>query len=600
MSVSSSMPSPEVHLLPKEVANQIAAGEVVKRPSSVLKELLENSLDAAASAIKILIKQGGKTLIQVIDNGKGMGSIDARNSFRRHTTSKLTNTKDLYNLTTYGFRGEALNAISSVAKVTLTTKREGDPLGCRITIEEGKMRKEEIVNTPTGSNIKVFHLFSNLPARRAFLKHDALERASIIENFQAIALANPGVAFSFYQEEKLIYQLPSAALQKRIGDLLGLRVQEKLLPCNEKTPSLTIKGFIAPPSQAYRRVGRQWFFVNQRWIKDSRLHHAVKKAFSPLLPLGRFPTYLLSLTLPPDQIDVNIHPHKTQVKFQSPEPLYGMITSSIRKTLAYHQFTPSLDFEAEENQKHFIKNAVALTSPFSDQGKAAISEDTQKTIELRATSLPFQKKIENPNVAIEASQINQVAQKPMLPTFFQLHKRLVLTQVASGLLLIDQQAAHQQILYERYLKLLGQKKGAIAQQRLFPIEIKLTPKELARLEAVRTTLYQLGFRFEVIPPEKIILLGQPSESNHLDPSKLIEKILDEHNSTLATMTPPQKIAQNLAKRTSIQAGKTLLVNEMQELVNDLFACKNSYKTVNGKLIWRIIPLNELYKGTDPK
>ncbi len=480
---------PLIRLLSDAVANQIAAGEVIQRPASVAKELLENALDAGSTDIKLAFKDAGSTLIHVIDNGHGMHQVDARLCIARHATSKIRAAQDLLALRTMGFRGEALASIAAIAQLVLTTRTASQPLGTCLTIEDSRIITQKAISTSVGTQISVKNIFWNVPVRRTFLKTPAVESKHILEEFYHIALSHPHIALSLYQDDKELYKLPAAKLHQRIVHLFGKSYQEQLIPCNAHTEHLQIKGYIGSPAQAKKTRGGQFFFVNKRYIKSSYLHHALKRTFQHLIPADTFPFYVLFIDLPADQVDVNIHPAKTEVRFQDAPLVYNVLAAAIKKGLAGHHSTPSLDFDHNVNQVRWAPTAP-LASRIAQQRYTQFSH-TLPTRQAVAAAQPI---ASAPTLVSEANQVPSLSlpskhQRPLdtLGSKVQIHERYLICQVRSGMLLIDQQAARQRILYEKNLQRLAHASGT-SQQLLFATLAKLHTDDLMLLQESKPIL----------------------------------------------------------------------------------------------------------------
>jgi DNA mismatch repair protein MutL len=603
-----------IRLLPDSLANQIAAGEVVQRPASVVKELIENAIDAESSAIKVVVKDAGKTLIQVIDNGNGMSEVDARMSFEKHATSKISTAADLFNVHNMGFRGEALASIAAVAQVEMETCHKEGELGTRIVIEGSQVKTQEPVSAARGTKISVKNLFFNVPARRNFLKSNPIETKHIIEEFQRTALARPDIAFSLYQNETETYQLPATKLSHRIVHLLGEAYKKQLIPCQEATDSLKIQGYIGKPTYAKKTRGEQFFFVNSRFIKSSYLHHAVKSAFEGLLPQDVFPFYVLFIDIAPSHIDVNVHPTKTEIKFDDERMVYSILMSTIKKALAVHHVAPSIDFEQNTNFNPFAappsttrqypsntteKNYVQFKNLGTAKQEGA--KDWEKLFQGLEQALP-EDNAEQSTMFHRASAVNAPANEGRAlasitesAVKIQLHEKYLLTQVKSGLLLIEQNAAHERILYERYLQALQNKSGS-AQQLLFPIHVSLNPADLALVEGHEAEIRALGFILESFGKDSLIISGCPVEVADQDPKQLLEGLIEQFkwNKAQFSLSTQENLARSMAKRACIQPGKRLKKEEIDNLVDQLFACTNPNYTPDGRTIFITITLEDLH------
>lgn len=599
-----------IKMLPDAIANQIAAGEVVQRPASVVKELMENSIDAGASFVQLIVKEAGKVSIQVIDDGKGMSPQDALMSFERHATSKISKAEDLFAIHTMGFRGEALASITSVAQVELKTKREEDELGSLLRMEASVLKANEQVAAPKGTSILVKNLFYNIPARRNFLKSNPVEMRHILDEFQRIALANPEIKFSLIQNEQETYALPVEKLGKRIVDLFGKTYREQLAACEENTNFVSIKGYVGRPEYSKKTRGEQFFFVNNRFIKSSYLHHAVMSAYERLVPEGTFPFYVLFLTLDPSHIDINVHPTKTEIKFDDERSIYAILQAAIRKTLSLNHLIPSLDFDANVNFRN--PSGTSGPSPFSSFSGTNSPRPVQDA---------WKKLYEGLNDNIEAFERGDVAEPsanlfPQAATTFQskantwtadssshtnfqviqiLNKFLVVT-LSGGMLLIDQKKAYQRILFDQFSENLVKKNG-VSQQLLFPQILRINPADTILVEEILTDVTDLGFRLTKDSEEKFWIQGVPAGIGEEDGQNLLEGILEQIKNEASDLGQKhsEKIARILANRAAIRyQAKKLLSEEMSALVEQLFASTNPSYSPNGELISR--QLNEMEIG----
>lgn len=606
-----------IRLLPDILANKIAAGEVVQRPASVVKELLENAIDANTTTIKVLIKDAGKTLIQVIDNGIGMSEKDARMSFERHATSKISVAEDLFNIQTMGFRGEALASIAAVAQIELETCRKEDVVGTRIVIEGSQVKTQAQVAAPKGTKISVKHLFFNVPARRNFLKSHAVETKHIIEEFQRAALSQPEIAFSLYQNNIETYQLPPAKLSHRIVHLFGENYKQQLIPCQETTDLLKVKGYIGKPEYAKKTRGEQFFFVNQRFIKSPYLHHAIKHTLEGLLPATKFPFYVIFIDVPPAHIDVNVHPTKTEIKFTDERMVYSILTAAIKQALATHHVVPSIDFEQHANFNPFaIKSSskAASTSKLEEKNYAQFRH-TDALLQQESVK-KWEQLFHNPEeeeatqgtsgttTIVKISQATPHARDNQDTTArttvtssikIQLHKQYILTQLKSGILLIDQQAAHERILYERYVQPQQHSAPTSTQQLLFPVRITLNPADLVLVQEQTSNMHALGFALTSFGKNSLIVTGCPVEVANHDLKQLLEEVIEQFKKNQAQLSLPIKEiwARSLAQRASIQPGKVLQQPEIDSLVDQLFACTHPDRTPDGRKTLVSMTLEEI-------
>ncbi len=601
-----------IQLLPDAIANQIAAGEVVQRPSSVVKELMENSIDAGASTIQLIIKDAGKGSIQVIDDGMGMSETDARMCFERHATSKIRKAEDLFTIKTMGFRGEAMASISSVAQVELKTKRAEDELGTLIKIDASVLKSQELVQCAKGTSIIIRNLFYNIPARRNFLKSNPVEIRHILDEFQRISLANPSIKFSFIQNDQETYSLPPDKLGKRIVDLFGKSYREQLAACEEHTSYVSIKGYVGKPEHAKKTRGEQFFFVNNRFIKNSYLNHAVMTAYERLLADGAFPFYVLFLSIDPAHIDINVHPTKTEIKFDDERSIYAIVQAAVRKTLSINNLIPSLDFETNVNfnvpttfgstQRTIEKSDTFKARPtqdawkklyegmdnnisaFEQQGslqsmKIFDSADEPKTIQSKANDWNYDS-VNTPNF-----QVIQVLQK-----YLAIH-------ITDGLLLIDQKKAYQRILYDQFNDHLNRKNGA-SQQLLFPRTIHINPADQLLFQEIKQEIKDLGFRMEMDSEHNFLVQGIPSGILEEECQLIIEGILEQikNENTDFTSHRNEKIAQAMANKTASKYTQKKLSNEeMNALIGQLFASSNPNFSPNGEEISKLMTEDYLIK-----
>jgi DNA mismatch repair protein MutL len=585
-----------IHLLPDNVANQIAAGEVVQRPASAVKELLENAVDAKASDIKLIIKDAGKSLIQVIDNGVGMNVTDARLCFERHATSKIRNAEDLFDLHTKGFRGEALASIAAIAHVELKTKQDQEELGTHIVIEGSKFVSQEPAVLPKGTSFIIKNLFYNIPARRNFLKSDSIELRHIIDEFQRVALAHPSIYFTMYHNGSEVFNLPNSNYRQRIVSLFQGKTNEKLVPLSETTELVHIEGFISKPEFAKKNRGEQFFFVNNRFIKSGYLHHAVMNAYDGLLKDGMQPAYFIYLDVPPHTIDINIHPTKTEIKFDDEHALYAILRATVKHSLGQFNVSPVLDFDRDPNldtpYEYLNKSADYPTvevdrafNPFTDESTTSSKPSTVRYQKQESSSSWESLYIGLKQDTFEASQSDFETEEATPSLFdenespteystYQIHKKYIVSPIKSGLVIIDQQRAHQRILYEKLLKNITVQQAA-SQQLIFPITLHYASTEVALLTELQHSLENTGFVFDSIAIDGVIISGIPVNTNERE----ITIILDQLISDLQQEIPESNFSQNdalaksIARSMAVKTGTYLSQKEQENLVNDLFACK---------------------------
>ena len=573
-----------IQLLPDHVANQIAAGEVVQRPASVVKELMENSVDAEASLITLILKEAGRSLIQVIDNGLGMSSTDCRLAFERHATSKIRTAEDLFNLYTNGFRGEALASIAAISHVSIKSKQRDQELGTQLVIQGGKVISQEPVHAATGSNIEVKNLFYNIPARRNFLKSNAIETRHIIDAFQRITLTYPKIAFVLIHNDNEIYNLKSANLKQRLVHLFGKGIDEKLVPIQENTEILKVSGFVTKPNFAKKNRGEQFIFVNDRYIKNQYLDHAVHAAYENLIPSNYHPSYFLYLQVPPKSIDVNIHPTKTEVKFDNEKDLYAILRAAVKHSLGQYNAAPLLDFNRDPNldipyqyrHKDISSPAISVDpdfNPFSNNTAPQVK--FQKKDSGNWESLYVESKIEKESAAIRNIdfEFETVASKlfddkePVHFSTYQLHNKYMLGAIKSGLVIIDQNAAHQRILYEEYLTKITLE-GIGSQKLLFPKVIHLMENEVPFVREIQSDLQSIGFHFEIKDNNQLFIVSMPNNipSERID--ELFETLIDnlQSNKPNDSYSQIDTIAKSMARSMAIKNGIKLSNKEQEEVL----------------------------------
>lgn len=600
-----------IQLLPDHVANQIAAGEVVQRPASVVKELLENAIDAGAKSIQLIVKDSGKTLIHVIDDGKGMSVTDARLCFERHATSKISRAEDLFNLNTKGFRGEALASIAAIAHVELKTKQENQEVGTAIRIEGSKVVSQEVIVTPKGTSLAVKNLFFNIPARRNFLKSNQVELRHITDEFNRVALAHPDIAFNFHHNGSQLFNLPISNIKQRIVNIFGAKTKEKLVPVDEDTDILNISGFVLKPEFAKKSRGEQFFFVNNRFIKNSYLHHAVVSAFEGLLKEKTYPSYFLFLEVAPETIDINIHPTKTEIKFDNEHDLYAMLRATVKHSLGMFNVAPVLDFEKDQTldtpysfkDKEASLPKIEVDSSFnpfqqeertfkSSAGGSFKSQKTKSADSWESLYVGLKDEVGS-SIQIESSEQQEVAsamfsdvnEEEHVQHTFQLQNKFIITTIKSGLLAIHQQRAHERVLFETYLKQITGDEG-MSQQLLFPLQLDFSPSDLGILLELKEQLFKTGFDFKVMD-QQIELSGLPIILKESQIQETLESLINEVKSGLPEDTFSQNtmIAQLLAEKSAVKTGTSLSTEEQLQLVNQLFACKETQLSPTNKPIF---------------
>ena len=593
-----------IKLLPDSVANQIAAGEVIQRPASVVKELMENALDAGATQIDLYVKDAGRTMICVIDNGCGMSETDARLCFERHATSKIKKAEDLFSIRTMGFRGEALASIAAVAQVELMTRRKDDEFGTKILIE-GSVVKEQLPKPMSvGTNFTVKNLFFNIPARRNFLKSNEVEMRHITDEFFRVAMMNPEVGFSLINNDKEVYHLPKGNLKQRIVGLFGKDYDKKILHVQQETETASINGFIVKPEFLRKTRGEQYFFVNKRFIKHAYLHHAIENAYQELIPKDCFPGYFINIEIDPKEIDINIHPTKTEVNFQDVKLVYAILHSAVRKSIGQNNLAPLLDFDVNPNMGIDFGEASRMDRPIIEP-KIEYNPDFNPfkvNPQPRVSSGNWRIMYEDSNDTI-ASNINKISNFDETPTianvdnknlYIQLQQTYIITTVKSGLLVVDQHLAHKRVLYEKYLKEMENNVEA-SQQELFPQHITLSANDASLLREIKNDLEKIGFRIQQMNNVTFVINGTPADSKSNDAVSLLEKILDMYKTNLVDLKLDKKLnlANSLASQLAIKSGQTLNAIEMQDLIDRLFACAVSEVSPDGKRIYTILNVNEL-------
>ncbi len=588
-----------IHVLSDAVANQIAAGEVIQRPSSVVKELMENAVDAQATSVKVIIKDAGKTLIQVVDNGAGMSESDAVTCFERHSTSKISSANDLFTIRTRGFRGEALASMAAISEVTLRTCLRGEELGTAVRIAGSKLESTEIVACQQGSNFQIRNLFFNIPARRKFLKRDHTELRHIINEFNHVALTHPEIECTLVHNDTEILQLPPCNLRQRITGVFGKSVNSNLIPLETETSLVRIHGFIGKPEHAKRTYGEQFFFVNQRFIKHPYFHKAVMKGYDEILAPDHLPSYFIYFETDPSKIDVNIHPSKTEVKFEEERSIWQILLASVKEAIGRHNLSPSLDF----NKEGVIDIPV-------------LSKNTEIHIPEIETNPGY-----NPFEAEESSRRNsysggstfeqqeryRVSQRNWEQLFepvpesgrtsgrvMQIKNKYILSPVKSGLMVIDQYGAHERINYERLIE-AARKNKPVAQQTLFPETVHLSAADYQVCLEMLEDLGQLGFEVRDLGNQTVVIHGLPASMTNSDPREKLETLLAEYQDLLGQVkdSSMESLIRAAARASAVGSGCTLGELEMQGLVDQLFACKTPNHTPSGKTIVKIVTLEEM-------
>lgn len=595
-----------IHLLPDSIANQIAAGEVVQRPASAVKEMLENSVDASATSVKVVVKDAGKGMIQIVDNGSGMSVTDARMSFERHATSKIRSFDDLLRIQTKGFRGEALASIAAVAQVELKSRRSDDELGTQIIVEASEMKKQEPIQTSQGTSICVKNLFYNVPARRNFLKSNPVEFRHISDEFHRVALAHPDITFQLMHNDLDIYQLEAGKLSKRIIQLFGTKYDKQLIACKEEIAEMKVTGYVGKPEYAKKTRGEQYFFINRRYVKNAYLNHAVSKAYEGLLKEGYFPFYVLNIEIDPMHVDVNVHPTKTEVKFTDDRALYGVIQSSVKQALATFNVTPSLDFSTDINFQHF--------SPPPPSKQFDSSKDRAygnfKTIDVAKRLANWEKLYQDVDeedrrmidkatkegvgqpeeVRFESSLLLE-GRTVLSQRSYQLHDAYLLRQVKSGMVVLDKEAALERIFFEKIEKATS---GA-SQSSLFPQQIGLNGTDYSLVIELKEEIESLGFRFETMGEHMIVIQGVPTDLVPCNEKEIFEGLIEQFKDNAKNLELPtrENLNRALAKRIATIRCKQLTEEEVDHLIDQLFACEQPNYTPKGKPTYVLISLEKI-------
>ena len=624
-----------IQLLPDSIANQIAAGEVVQRPASAVKELLENAIDAGANKIQLILKDAGRTLLQVIDNGIGMSETDARMCFERHATSKIRRAEDLFEIRTMGFRGEALASIAAVAQVELKSRKGNQEVGTKIIIEGSELITQEPESCPQGTSIAVKNLFFNIPARRNFLKDNKVEMKHITEDFHRVALANPDVHFTLHHNGVEIYHLTSGNLKQRIVGIFGQSHNKNLVPIQEETGVVSFTGYVGKPEFAKKSRGEQLFFINNRFIKSSYLHHAVMSAYEDVMSKDSFPFYVIMMDIDPSKIDVNVHPTKTEIKFEDEKVVYNYLKVAVRHGLGQYSVTPTLDFENEisyiqpsapisetqdeEMYMETMQSKATNHQPQSEKARNTSNNNYQKSSKTDTNNLRNWQKLyegldnefdtnkneentDNQSVTIASSWENTSAIDDDNKTFsnerkepYQLHNTYIVNQVRSGFLLIDQRAAHERVLYEKFLQQLEDSR-LTTQTELFPKTITLSPSDAELIKGILEEINHLGFDIQEFGQNTFVLHGKPAELKDWNEKDIIETLLDQYKQNLSlNLEINENVARSMARSAALKKGIKLSVYEMRELIDQLFACEMPYKSPSGTFCFVKYELDDLKK-----
>jgi len=607
-----------IHLLPDSIANQIAAGEVIQRPASVVKELVENAVDAGATQIRVNIKDAGRTLIQVIDDGKGMSETDARMAFERHATSKISSADDLFSLTTMGFRGEALASIAAVAHVELRTRLKGSELGARLTIVGSTVEESTCDACGEGSSFSVKNLFFNVPARRKFLKSNETEFRNIVQEFERIALVNSHIAMSLYHQDAEVLNLPISGLRQRIINVFGKGLNEKLLTIEAQSSLATISGFVGRPDSARKRGSLQYFFVNGRYMRHPYFHKAIMQAYDQLIPTGEMPSYFIYFTLNPASIDVNIHPTKTEIKFENEQPLWQILMSATREALAKSSAIPTIDFNredaidipvynpAEREENRVLPPTIQVDrnyNPFRSSGSSYKRQEFEwsqlykefenepKSVE----SIPAENDLFDLGNATDAIEPEKFFDEKSVSSY-QYKDQYLITSLKSGLVIIDQHRAHIRVLYDHYMERTRQQQG-VSQQLLFPEIVEFTPAEASVVPVLLDDLRYIGFDLSDLGQGSYAVNGVPPGIENLDPVNLLKEMVARSIDTGCEVQEEisHALSLSLAKAAAIPVGKSLTLEERDHLIASLFSATDSHLTPDGKTILTILTDDELGK-----
>ena len=617
-----------IRLLPDNIANQIAAGEVIQRPASAVKELLENAIDSGATQIKLIVKQAGKSLVQVIDNGCGMSDTDARMCFEKHATSKIRAAEDLFNIRTMGFRGEALASIAAIAQVELKTKQTNEQLGTCIEIEGMKVLKQEPCQTPDGTSIAMKNLFFNVPARRNFLKSDSVELKNIIEEFQRVALAHPKIGFQFFSNEHEVYHLKGGNQKQRIVAMFGDNYAGKIVPVEEKSYALHVYGFVGKPEFSKKTRGEQYIYVNNRFIKSPYLNHAVSMAFEQMMPQGSFPFYVLFLDIDPSKIDINVHPAKYEIKFEDEKLVYTFVNLGVKHALGAYSVSPTIDFNQEHHlnsgdafmqqprtwleitqQATSVKDAKKFAPPTNFASLSQRENNNLKNWEHafdtvgkpEAGSRNAESNTNMPLTSDFGDKTNGVeSYKEAVPPH-QIQRKYIVSQIKSGFILIDQQAAHERVMFERYLRMLEKNRNE-SQRQLFPQNLELSAMDAQILLEILPEVNGLGFDIQEFGKNSFVIHGFPADLAQENEKKIVEEMIEQFkmNAQVTKLSKRENLAKSLAYSSSIKAGKKLSVEEMKTLIDELFACENAFTAPNGRFTFITIGNDELEKRFENK
>ncbi len=600
-----------IKLLPDSVANQIAAGEVIQRPASAVKELLENAMDAGATQIDLVVKDAGKAMIMVVDNGCGMSETDARLCFERHATSKISKAEDLFSIRTMGFRGEALASIAAIAQVELKTRRKEDEVGVKIINEGSVVKEQTLAPMAVGTTFAVKNLFFNVPARRNFLKSPAAEMRHVVEEFTRVTLMNPEVGFTLTSDGKELYHLYPGNLKQRIMGLFGNNYDGKLLPVNQDTDRVSIHGYIVKAEFAKKTRGEQYFFVNKRFIKHPYLHHAIENAFLEMIPKDSFPGYFLDIEVDPADIDVNIHPTKTEVNFLDVKLVYAILHAAVRKAIGQHNLSPMIDFDESADLNNDFSMAMGMSQPLAipniplDPNFNPFRKESAPR-ESHGEGGGYQAQHHEPlgdwrqlygeRMDLPLEDFGSMEESKPACQYLQVNQSYIVTTVKSGLLVVDQHLAHARVLFEKYLKELENHDG-MSQQELFPQALTLNANDASLLKEMMPELENLGFVLEQANPTTFMVNGTPSDTADCDVADLLEQILDNYKINRSDLQLNRKLglAKTMASQLAVKAQTKLSEKEMQSIVDQLFACNVAEVAPDGKKIYVIINMEDYFQ-----
>ena len=601
--------SDKIQLLPDSVANQIAAGEVIQRPASVIKELVENAVDAGARNIRVLVVDAGRTSIQVIDDGCGMSETDARLAFERHATSKIRQADDLFALHTMGFRGEALPSIAAVAQVVLTTRMEGEDIGTKLALQGSRVVNQEPVACPVGSNFRIDNLFFNVPARRKFLKTNATELNNILTAFERIVLVYPDISFTLYSNQQEVLNLRATTLRQRIVDVFGKKINQELLPIEVDTALCRISGFVAKPEAARKKGGHDYFFVNGRFMRHPYFHRAVMNAYERLVPEGMQPPYFIYFDVNPADIDVNIHPTKTEIKFENEQGIFQLLTAAVRDAIGRFCEIPTFNFDAEgrpdipvfDPQRDAVRTPQVHYNPTYNPFNTRHAVEAQADLMGSLVGAARAKQEEAPAAPslFEDEQKTAPIISEMSPAHYQYKGRFIMTAVKSGLMIIDQHRADVRICYERNMERLSQRQGS-TQRILFPEVVQFSPADNVMMQRFLPDLLAMGFDISDLGGGSYAVGGVPTGIDAVDPLSLLRNIVTDSAERGAGDDEAlhSSLALSMARNTAIAYGQVLSNEEMEQLVNELFACSNANYTPDGRPILSILPQHDIEQLLD--